>query len=216
MHARKHYDPSLPLYSIHVPRCAGASMSSVLHCWFGSKLALHYPGYRPDITPARVNEGAGKCIHGHFYHPTLPVALRDYYPSASQCITILRDPLDMISSEYHFARSNGADLPSSLSIYVDAIIEKGEIISYRYLPEMQKAEDAFDAMSEHFIAVGIFEELPRTISYLAGLIGKQIISVPHLNYSSSPERCVLKQRSRFEAAFSHEFQTYHRWKDLLR
>jgi hypothetical protein len=39
----KTYDPDFPPISIHIPKCAGRSLETVLETWFGSGLLKHYP-----------------------------------------------------------------------------------------------------------------------------------------------------------------------------
>ena len=38
----KPYDPQKPLFSYHIPKCAGTSFSEVLKAWFGRGFCQHY------------------------------------------------------------------------------------------------------------------------------------------------------------------------------
>lgn len=51
----KQHDPRKPLFSIHIPKCAGSSFSEVLKGWFGSGYRRHYPNEKRNTPPRKHN-----------------------------------------------------------------------------------------------------------------------------------------------------------------
>ena len=96
----KSYDPEVPLYSIHIPKCGGTSFRKALEGWFGERFFIHY-FQAADAPPERIEVRPGSCVHGHFNRKK-GFGLLDYYPDARQVITVLRDPLETAVSNYFF------------------------------------------------------------------------------------------------------------------
>jgi len=88
------YKFSKTLISIHIPKTGGTSFKDVLYTWFGKNLFFHYYNEREGIMPVKYELLPGICIHGHFNRKR-NFGVQDYYPEATQFITILRDRLCM-------------------------------------------------------------------------------------------------------------------------
>ncbi len=108
----KQYDPALPLFMIHIPKTGGASVLECVKDWFGDGLLLHYydavNGKMPEkYDLARVHSRETPVmLYGHF-NKKRHFGIPDYYPEASQFITILRDPFERMISGYYFLRRVG-------------------------------------------------------------------------------------------------------------
>jgi hypothetical protein len=97
------YDPEKPLFSIHMPKCGGTSLTSILRMWFDGRLFLHYYDAHTDTRPRRykLDNLSGTCVHGHFDRDK-QAGLFTYYPDARQCTTVIRHPLDLALSRYFY------------------------------------------------------------------------------------------------------------------
>lgn len=108
----KNYNPKKPLFSIHIPKCAGASFSEILKAWFKKGFLRHYKNEKLNKPPEKYNFYTGfllkklkpnLCVHGHFNN-NRGIGISDYYPEAEQFITILRDPFDIHVSNYFYVK----------------------------------------------------------------------------------------------------------------
>ena len=99
------YNKAEPLFSIHIPRCGGKSMTPWLAEIFPGSLGLHYFDEAKNRMPAKHKRQAGTCIHGHF-NKARGFGVQDYYPQARQFITILRDPFEVLVSRYYYEKLN--------------------------------------------------------------------------------------------------------------
>ncbi|MBW1940370.1 MAG: sulfotransferase family 2 domain-containing protein [Deltaproteobacteria bacterium] len=105
----KKYDSTIPLISIHIPKCAGTSFAEILTAWFGRGFLQHYPDEKNNKSPKKHNIYIGKhfkprlCIHGHFNN-NRGNGVQDYYPNVDQYIMILRDPFEVYLSNYFYVK----------------------------------------------------------------------------------------------------------------
>lgn len=204
------YDPDLPLFSIHIPKCAGVSLRRVLQEWFGAKLYLHYIDQKKDEPPPRRELKAGVswtrrklagksyperiCLHGHFNH-TANVGLLDYYPDARQCITFLRDPFEIAVSMYFFAKAKGnerflrgerrpiRDEFVSLEDYVEREVLNKPSILANFMPFPLKPETLEQELNKWFVYVGITEDTEASIKQLSQRLGFSYMPMPRRNES---------------------------------
>lgn len=87
----------LDLVSVHVPKCGGATLRSVLKRKYGSRLLVDYPGVQVDRWKLR--------------HRLLPSAIHGHFPASRyrgrRLITFVRDPLEARVSAWHYHRRKG-------------------------------------------------------------------------------------------------------------
>lgn len=202
----KHYDPRQPLISLHIPKCAGQSVRKILEQWFGDAFYIHYfqqynaPPPKHELTP-------GMCIHGHF-NRTRGFGAADYYPSVNQFITILRDPLEMMISNYFFwkKKARARQLESG-------IIKEGDEHDYKniddffekrrrsHIPDFLHREVTEDNVKEvvenDFIYIGVMEDLQASMDILARKLGFPPVTIPHINRSGRDEELSPGQKDRF-------------------
>lgn len=186
------YDPSKPLVSVHVPKCAGSSFRAVLEEWFGERLAYHYPHVRPD--PQEVWDRAcaegGWCIHGHF-HETGRMTAHDHYPRATQLITFLRNPLEINVSFLHFVRERyhnkgvqvvpDDQLERLLTIDIDEWIAEEESMLIHSLPSEMNEQNYREVLDRTFLHIGVVEQMDQGMASLARLLGKPEMEMPVVN-----------------------------------
>ena len=105
------YDSSQPIIFVHIPKCAGTSFIYLLKQWFREKYRHSYVdevkgGMLPKLS-LKCRNGSWdpnvRCIHAHFDHGR-GSGLPYYYPDVSQYVAMIRDPFDIVSSMYFFAK----------------------------------------------------------------------------------------------------------------
>ena len=98
----REYESREPLIFIHIPRCAGTSINSLLKKWFKENYFRH--GFKKQSPWYRINPyelRPGVCISGHFSSPR-DRGVHQLYPEVNQFITFLRDPIEIVLSNYFF------------------------------------------------------------------------------------------------------------------
>lgn len=225
----KIYDPTQPLISLHVPKCAGSSFSEVLRKWFKRGYLPHYPNERKGRLPKKhaLTRGVFRkrprhrvCIHGHFNH-TRGFGARQYYPHVQQYITVLRDPFDLHLSTYFYVRREA--LTKGIGAFhrgkAHPIIQNDwDVAQYleniphsylrKHLPRELNEENCAAIMNEQFLYVGITEQLQRAVDDLAALLGFETVSVPQRNVSDWSEPIPPGARDTFEANNPAECAVY--------
>lgn len=225
----KIYDPRQPLISVHIPKCAGTSFSNVLQQWFGRNFLLHYHDEKTNTPPKkyRLQKGSmkelascGFCIHGHFNN-NRGNGVRDYYPEATQLITMIRHPFDLHLSTYFYVKREA--LTNRAGIYrsgkVHPIIEnrwnleaflKNNKQSYirNFLPPEITPDNFETVLENRFLYIGISEQLQRSVDLLSGILGFPTVSVPQNNASRWTEKIPEGAKKDFEEFNSLEMDIY--------
>ena len=196
----KEYDPKIPLFSIHIPKCAGTSFLDVLRSWFGTGLLLHYHDEKRDRPPKkyRLHRGVidrryrpGLCVHGHF-NAGRGNGVLDYYPKAQQLITIIRDPFDIHLSNYFYAmreskvgRGFHSGKPHQMVTeqwsLTDYLRENPVSFVSDFFPPQMTIENYRQLIDEKFLYIGITEDLQGSLDRLAAILGYPRIPVPEKN-----------------------------------
>jgi hypothetical protein len=212
------YDAAKPLISLHVPKCAGQSFRRVLERWFGNRFFVHYHQQR-NATPPRHELNPGICIHGHF-NRSRGFGVPDYYPEASQFITILRDPLQAAISNYFFwkTKARGNQLQRG-------IIKAGDAHDYRdiddffgqrprsgmldFMPCELTFANYREILEAKFIWIGLVENLRESLPLLAGRLGFAPVPLARINASIRDEELSPALCRAFIRANELEFEIYH-------
>ena len=219
------YDPNLPLISLHVPKCAGTSFADVLKRWFGKKgLHPHYFDEKKRQKPIAANLSSRgllrrrrHCVHGHF-NPNRGFGVRDYYPDAEQFITILRDPFELHLSNFFYMKRRGplchrdgkprqeaTDTSYGLETYLAEESSSFMLLSWPFDLSLDNYQEIIE---EHFVHVGLAEDLQGSVDKLAERLGFPAIKVPTLNVSPRTEGIPDGARERFRANNEVEFAVY--------
>ncbi len=220
------YDPSQPLISIHIPKCAGQSFRDVLRRWFGRKLYFHYHNERRNKPPRKVRLKTlltgkarhGLCIHGHFNHQRSE-GVDDYYPGTTQAITILRDPFDAHVSNYFYVKGQArADHRGFQAGSAHPIIANNwnltDYLEYSprsffgaFLPRMTQ-DDYQEVLRQTFTHIGIAEELQHSVDRLADWLGIPRQTVGRINQSEYDEDIPAGAREKFDEQNALERAVY--------
>jgi len=113
-------------------------------------------------------------LHGHF-NKLRGFGTEDYYPGATQFITILRDPFELAISGYFYLKKNGSDwkdksrIPSEINI--ESYLIKAESRMLNHFPREVTAANYKDIIEEYFIEVGITERLEESMKWIAYKLG---------------------------------------------
>lgn len=203
------YDPDRLLVSIHVPKCAGTSLTAWLRTAFDGRLHLHYPDAEPP-NPAPAE--AGWCVHGHFYHHAWPIGVRDTYPDAAQLITVLRDPLEMMVSSYFFQVAMGDPPAENLTDWLEDVLTWPCLFPYLGLPVDLRDPDLVDRLSDELVWIGAVERLDLGLPVLARRLG--VACPPLVRDNATPRPTPLADPERWRARLRDRFPAEHRLYDF--
>jgi hypothetical protein len=192
----KTYDKNKPLFSIHIPKAGGSSFQGILKKWFGPDVYFHYFNEIDNKMPEKYEPRSGICIHGHF-NKKRDFGVQDYYPAASQFITFLRDPFEILISRYFFEKrresinrsfrdGKALNLPGDINKYLDAEINKKDYHPniLDYMPVEVTLNNYRDVFAEYFIYIGIMEDYQFSVDRLAAKLNFPSQPVEHLNKSA--------------------------------
>jgi hypothetical protein len=229
------YDHRKPLISIHIPKCAGTSLTTVLQGWFGDNFYRHYLNPQTQSKPPRrdfrartslwrrLTQGqqyrANICIHGHF-NKLRGFGIQDYYPTVDQFITVLRDPFEIAVSDYFYAKKQGAarivdgkpaPIAERFRDFAD-FFEREVLHRTSYITNHMPGEVTlgnFERMfSQQFVYVGVTEDLPTSIQKLADKLGYPRVEVTHANEALRDETVRPGMREAFVKHHPLEYAMY--------
>lgn len=187
------YDPALPLYSIHLPKCGGSSFTLLLRGWFGERFHAHYRGEVDNAPPQRFEPAPGSCVHGHF-NRAKGIGVLEYYPDAQQIVTVLRDPLEMAISNYFYWRDKArAKQLARGQIKVGGDHDYRDIEDFfakrpasailDFLPLPVDGSNYREVIDRFFIHVGFLEDGQAMADRFARLLGFPSRELPRVNVS---------------------------------
>ncbi|HKQ37085.1 MAG TPA: sulfotransferase family 2 domain-containing protein [Verrucomicrobiae bacterium] len=170
----------IELISVHIPKCAGTSFSTVLHKIYGDRLLgdqVDQPmdpemPFQKNFTAWKEEQDrkppppAIRAIHGHFW-----AGKYDRQAPKAKRITWLRHPIKRLLSHYYFWLSK-PELPHSLHKHV--IQNKLSLIEFAQLPQLQNLlHNIFlrGRSLDEFHFVGISEHFQEDLDDLARQMG---------------------------------------------
>jgi hypothetical protein len=182
----KHKKENFELLSIHIPKCAGTSMTDFLKASYQDGLHLAYdkpPGesnnwFYPPITLGN----SSRCVHGH-------LRIVDYLAYEPKFLmTMLRDPIDRIVSYYIYFKTFEPDNAVIQSMYADSnqgIVDFAKLIGCDYRLYLMGVD------LEKFDFVGIVENYTYSLKTMKNILNVEGIMEHeedlHLNASPQPE-----------------------------
>jgi len=216
----KAYDPNLPLFSLHIPKCGGTSLLRPLRKWFWRwRVIEHYPK-KGEPPPAAVPVRGKMCVHGHF------ISRRDrgvlqIYPHAEQFITFLREPFDRYLSLWYFlpklAEQRGdTEWLKARPDFATALRRRArQQQAHRnpeslvwFLPQPLDIAEVGEQMDRSYVFVGIMERYQDSLNALASALGKRRIKIPHLNRTEREANEYESWRPFYRRHFADEYVVY--------
>jgi hypothetical protein len=208
------YAAEQPLFSLHIPKCGGQSLASILRLWFKEAFHEVYYDERTGIQPLAPMPQRGSVIHGHFSDE---LAIHRLYPEADQFITIIRDPFDIVVSNYFYLKRASADwlskpdIPASLAAYLEQAIADRFDIVFNFLPHRGVGQSMEAFIRATFLRVVLCEEYQSSVDILADTLNKPRVAVPRINESVRDEP-IPNLREAFRQVYTEEYEFF----DLVR
>jgi hypothetical protein len=204
----RNFDRSKPLVSLHVPKCAGSGLWQALQDACSPSFRV-FP-YYPDIgftLPADWDAGA-TIIHGHFVRRD-GHAVETVCRGASQFMTVLRDPFEVVVSAWFYGANEGMSWAASHSI--DSFMEWwlaediGPLMSA--LPTIEGHRNIEDYASS-FIHIGTVRNMLDFYSSLERILDVKMPAIEVVNASDYTER-IPDLESAFRKKFSLDYELYN-------
>jgi len=188
----------------------------------------HYYHHHTRTKPNRVNlnklikrRGSDVCVHGHFPNK-LNIGVFDYYPSASQFITLIRDPLDMALSMYNYRKTfldnkhqfkkiNKENKSNQYNrIPINNWIEKYELDFLDFFPFELTLKNFKKVIEKYFIHILVLEDFTNSVEILAGKLNKRKPEqVDRLNQSiNSHQKLHTSTVKKFKEKYKLEYAIY--------
>jgi hypothetical protein len=130
------------LIHLHMPKTGGTTLKKIIKKNYPPSITFDvYDRANLDNILNDLSTKKVKCIQGH-----MPFGVHEYFSQSSTYITLLRDPVDRVISEYYFIRS----IPSH-SLH--------ETVSKMALKEFQEEERNKNAQTRYILGSGIGKTL---------------------------------------------------------
>lgn len=173
------YDFSQPIIFIHIPKTAGTSVLEIFKQWFGNGLLLHY--YKEQLCEMPVHHDIFSkhsvsqpvVVYGHF-NRRRSFGVEDYYPQAKQFITILRDPLERLISNYFYIKKvahGWRKYPQPLDADLGNYVRDNKSVMLNYFPREVTFDNYKEIIEKYFVEIGVVEEIELTMVRIAKALG---------------------------------------------
>lgn len=205
------YNKNKPLITIHVPKAAGSSFRKIMEHWFGNRIYLHYYDEVNGRMPYRIGLREGFCVYGHF-NKNRGFGIESYYPQVDQFITMLRNPLELVVSEYFFMRKTGwkwKDKSRIPLVDIHTYLEKVQINMLNHFPFGLNENNFEEILHSSFIHIGIVEDIGCSIKIIAEKLGfKPPQHVQKLNQTERSQRVPYELLKTFKDKHPLEYKVY--------
>lgn len=180
---------------LHMPKCAGTSIRSILEALAPNDLVIDYQSYFSSPRPERSEKilrallepldlGPEKFVYGHFF-PVKYLGVQAAH--ASTLVTIIREPIDRLISHYYYW--NAGDF-SAHWIWRKMKEEEWSLERFILSDEMRNFYSQYLAHTSlgQFAYIGVYENLTESVHRCLRELGLAMNSseLPHLNARTSP------------------------------
>jgi len=186
-------DSGASLIFLHIPKTAGSTFHMILNSRFTESETQNLFGSRYSETEIKqfINSPMEAKAHVRLLKGHMPFGLHQYLPGNSRYITVLRDPVERVISQYYYIKKNahnplheqvekgGLSIAEFVSSGIAVGMNNGQC---RFL-NGDLDEYGFDAcgaslienvkkhIEEHFIWLGVTERFDESIVLLSMLMG---------------------------------------------
>ena len=201
------YDELQPVFFVHIPKTAGSSLRVVLASWFAGKLYEHQ-FQQTGALPLRHDVGAGDCVVGHF-NSKREWGLLQYYPSARQYFTMIRNPFDRFVSQWLVEEGRiGASFPR-FPDWLEIRRRTAKMYVGAYLPWPPLGDDLSFAFRANCLAVGLTDRFDDLVRVFASVLGKHPpATFPRANVTGRPADEFEHLREPCRQAFPQDYAIY--------
>jgi hypothetical protein len=209
------YDSREPVFFMHIPRCGGTALSKLFQFWFPQSCHVRdFPAALKGDLQREPRLGPGAAVFGHFSSAE-GGSIEDLYPAARQFVTFVRDPFDILVSNYFFLKNGRGqwkgkpEIQTDLREYLSKKIHSGEHnLFFRYLPSKPPGIGPETYLREKFLFAGDFSRFQKSVNRLALVLGQSPASAPSLNDSFRDETVPEELRADAKEAFPEEYAFY--------
>ena len=209
------FDPSRPLVFLHQPKTGGRTLNEMLKAVYDDAM---FPYKRwPDVVEHAAELPSYRFLRGHIYYDVV-----DFYPTQPQVMTVLRDPVDRVVSDYYFVRRTESHRrheqaqrqtleefvahPPHTRVYVRFLADAPKEGDYRRMrpdaPTEELVERARTRLDGMFL-VSVTESLDATYRQMAELLDQPLpAEVPR--YHRMPEQQRRKEIPEVVREIVHE------------
>ncbi|WP_332694854.1 sulfotransferase family 2 domain-containing protein [Halalkalibacter lacteus] len=182
------------LIHLHMPKTGGTTLKKIINKNYNTNKIHDVYVDRPQlpITLEKLTNKQVHCIQGHF-----PFGIHEYFNRKATYITMLRDPIDRIISEYYFIRSipwhnlHKKVKEMSLEEYQNSPtkcnLQTQFILGEKFRKELSNKDlqTAKKILIEHFSVVGITEMFDESIFLMKEILGWQNIFYKKANVTKN-------------------------------
>lgn len=221
----KQYTKAVPLIFIHTPKTAGTTVKRIVKKWFKSNFHQHYYDEIKDEKPPKIDlRGLHQprkplALYGHF-NSLRGFGVEDYYPEERQCMTILRDPLELTISDYYYTKKHATGWKRRMPSFdydnlAEFITATSSINMLNHFPRKVTIENYKDIIEEYFLYIGITEDLNKTVLNMASCLGlPKPKEIGYENKSARDADLPESAREAFMEKHQLEFTVYEYVKEL--
>ena len=129
---------------LHIPKCGGTTLHSVLKLWYG-KNQMHAERFNELYYQDIMGLGSRRVFSGHFdFYST------SFIPGPKTFISVLRDPMDRLVSLYNFNRAHGSKIIEQKNLQHSRWANEYDIDSYFAHPIIRSHHFIHNSMVRHF------------------------------------------------------------------
>ena len=129
---------------LHIPKCGGTTLHSVLKLWYG-KNQMHAERFNELYYQDIMGLGSRRVFSGHFdFYST------SFIPGPKTFISVLRDPMDRLISLYNFNRAHGSKIIEQKNLQHGRWANEYDIDSYFAHPIIRSHHLINNSMMRHF------------------------------------------------------------------
>lgn len=201
------YDPTKPLFFIHVPKTGGETLASIFYTWIGERR------FAEAVLSPRQDWPSGSIVMAH-YDAVRGKEFTELHPGKQQRMTFLRDPFDQCVSWYFYWKNTwSGKMPVIgnvllLKDYADSLTEFLDTNPFSildFLPKMSSPAEMDD-----FVFVGITERMQDCANSLANILQQPQTDVWVGGRGMKTESIPEESRGDFRESHQKEYAVYDR------